>query len=143
MKKDDYIFYLNKALKGELPPEKVKYYTDYYKQYIDEEVRNGRKQQDVIDELGHPNMIAKSVIEAERMSGGETRYYTDVEEDINGEDNSSFRNFKIKGIIGVVLFIIALILILSLAMGLFLILLRVFFPIIVIVGIIYLVKKLM
>lgn len=142
MKKDDYIFYLNKALKGELPPEKVKYYTDYYKQYIDEEVRNGRKQQDVIDELGHPNMIAKSVIEAEKMSGGVNGHYEDVEEHEHIQD-VNFKYFKIKSIAIGILLLLSILIVISLVMGAFIILLRIFFPIILIVGIIVLIKKML
>ena len=142
MKKDDYIFYLNKALKGELPPEKVKYYTDYYRKYIDEEVRNGRKQQDVIDELGHPNMIAKSVIEAEKMSGGVNGHYEDVEEQEHIQD-VNFKYFKIKGIAIGILLLLSILIVISLVMGAFIILLRIFFPVILIVGIIVLIKKML
>ena len=142
MKKDDYIFYLKKALKGELPPEKVKYYTEYYKNYIDEEVRNGRRQQEVIDELGHPNVIAKSVIEAERMSGGANGYYEEVEEQRQNYDNINIKHFKIKGIIGIILVLLVIFAIISLVMGVFFLLLKIFFPIILIVGLISLIRKL-
>lgn len=126
MNKDDYLFYLRKALKGELPPDRVKYYVEYYKKYIEDEVRNGRKQKDVIEELGHPNMIAKSVIEAERMSGEASGHYEQVEE--------QEKSYKIDSILVWIILILAAIVVLSLAVGLFL-------PVMLIIGLVTIIKK--
>lgn len=135
MKKDDYLFYLKKALKGEIPPDRVKYHVEYYKRYIEEEIRNGRKPQDILDELGHPNMIAKSVIEAERMSGGASGHY----EDIDDQDevlNKAIKKFKRKVIIGLVITIVVFIAIIALISWLLL-------PALIVFGIVTIIRRLL
>lgn len=37
---------------------------NYYEDYINEQIRNGKNEQDVLNELGSPRLIARSIIDA-------------------------------------------------------------------------------
>ncbi len=145
MKKEDFLFYLKKALKGEIPADKVKYHVNYYQKYIDEEVRNGKKQSDVIDMLGDPQLIAKSIIESERMSGSSANYadYSDFKnEEQTKRQKQTIRQIKIEGIIGIIVFIFFLILIIAAIWGLFTLVARLFIPILLVILVVSVIKKL-
>ena len=59
VRKEDYIYQIKIALKGKIPAERVKYYAKYYEDYITEQVRQGKKTDEVIEELGDPNLIVE------------------------------------------------------------------------------------
>ena len=90
MKKQDFLEKLYDALCEDMDKNEAQMHVKYYKQYIEEKVREGRKEKDVIEELGNPRLIAKSLIEAGedafRYSDdvGEENYdYEDVQDDIH------------------------------------------------------------
>ncbi len=66
---EDFLKQLSIALSGEIPEEEVekniKYYTNYF--YI--ERGKGRSEDDILEELGDPNLIARSIIDADKISG--------------------------------------------------------------------------
>ena len=41
----------------------------YYRQYFEDEIRNGKSEEDVIQELGSPRLIARSIIDAHGNEG--------------------------------------------------------------------------
>ena len=41
----------------------------YYRQYFEDEIRNGKSEEDVIRELGSPRLIARSIIDAHGNEG--------------------------------------------------------------------------
>ena len=55
---------LREALENDLSGQIVRENVDYYNTYISEEVRKGRNEEEVVDELGDPWVIARSLIEA-------------------------------------------------------------------------------
>ena len=52
---------------------------NYYNDYITEEVRKGRRESDVIEELGDPWAIAKNIITSEEMKGNTQESYDSYE----------------------------------------------------------------
>ena len=51
MKKSEFIAELKEALEHNLSPQKIKEHVDYYEDYIRSEVKNGRDEEDVVNEL--------------------------------------------------------------------------------------------
>ena len=93
MTKYEFINGLKAALENELDNNKVLENVNYYNDYIDSEIRNGRSESDVIAELGDPWAIAKTIIDSE--SSGSNNYeeysYTSTEDEVSrrgGYDNS-------------------------------------------------------
>lgn len=64
MNKREFLTELRKALSFELPEELVEGNINYYSSYIDGEVRKGRGQEEVLQELGDPKLIARSISDA-------------------------------------------------------------------------------
>lgn len=63
MNREEFIQKLQEALSGEIPPEKVYENLQYYNRYIREERAKGRSEAEIMEELGDPRMIAKTIID--------------------------------------------------------------------------------
>ncbi len=71
---------LREALEGNMSEQAIKDNIQYYKTYIEDEVKKGRTEKEVIEELGDPWIIAKTLIES---PGGEQTYESTVEDNVN------------------------------------------------------------
>ena len=70
---------LKKALVNDLSGSVIQENVNYYNDYITEEVRKGRRESDVIEELGDPWAIAKNIITSEEMKGNTQESYDSYE----------------------------------------------------------------
>lgn len=78
MNKTEFIEKLQRALAGGLNSSQVADNVRYYQEYIDAEVRKGRREEEVLAQLGDPRLLAKSIIEANKRAGtsyGSNRVY--------------------------------------------------------------------
>ena len=64
MNKREFLSKLEEALVYELPPRAVDENLRYYSSYIDSEVKSGRSVEEVLEELGDPRLIARTIIDA-------------------------------------------------------------------------------
>lgn len=146
MKKEDFLFYLKKHLKGELPPEKVKYYIQYYQKYINDEIKSGRDIKDVLDELGDPQLIAKSIIESERMSGGgvnDADYQDYVNQQYEESGKRAAKQVKIEGTLGLIVFVLFAILLIAVVFKIISFLLYLLAPVVLVVIVVMIIKFLL
>lgn len=65
MTRKEFLERLKEALENELSGRAVQENVEYYNGYISEEMRRGRKEQEVVEELGDPWVIARTVIDME------------------------------------------------------------------------------
>lgn len=72
MNRSEFLQRLREALENDLNGSVVQENIDYYNNYIASEVRNGHLEDEVIQELGDPWMLARTVIDA---SGTEKQEY--------------------------------------------------------------------
>lgn len=63
MNREEFLKKLQEALSGEIPPEKVYENLQYYKGYIRDEKSKGRSEEEIMEELGDPRMIARTIID--------------------------------------------------------------------------------
>lgn len=161
MNKNEFLDTLRKSLEGEVDNAIIEKNIRYYSEYISS--GKGKSEEEIIEEIGDPRLIAKTIIETEKISGRNEsgrdyysgRYDSDNRNKRYGEDNEntgygSYKNTKHKDItkfkwVYKVLFwvVLALILIILINIGLvFIKLLSVFFvPILLIALIIYVLRK--
>lgn len=78
MRSSDFLLQLKKALENELSAAQVQDNVEYYKNYIKEEMKSGKSEQEVMDMLGDPWAIGKTILLEEKMSG--------PQESINSEE---------------------------------------------------------
>lgn len=64
MTRQEFLDELRTILAGEISAEATMDAYRYYSNYIDEEINKGKREEDVIEELGKPSLIAKSIIAA-------------------------------------------------------------------------------
>ena len=72
MTRYEFINKLRIALENDLNSNKVQENINYYNDYINSEIKNGRSEDEVITELGDPWAIAKTIIASE--DGGSANY---------------------------------------------------------------------
>ena len=64
---------------------------DYYSQYIDDELNKGKNLDDVLDELGDPNLIGKTIVDVEKntsnLDNNDTKNFDDTKNDKTNFNN--------------------------------------------------------
>ena len=78
MTKYEFINKLKAALENELDNTAVLGHINYYTDYINSEIQNGRSESDVISELGDPWAIAKNIISIEATDSDSYNEYSDI-----------------------------------------------------------------
>ena len=70
MNRGDFIKQLEEALVGELHPSIINENLSYYNNYILEETKKGKSEAEVLDSLGDPWVIGKTIIQTQGSGGG-------------------------------------------------------------------------
>ncbi|KMZ53964.1 DUF1700 domain-containing protein [Dorea sp. D27] len=151
MTRNEFLEKLRNALENDLGGSAVQDNVEYYGSYIMEEVRKGRPEAEVVEELGDPWVIARSLIDAaenvaetysgyqaKEASGGQgsgQSYGTGGSVHVFGIDSWWKKLLLVLGIIGVVLIVIAVI------GGIFSLLMPLIVPIIVVMLVVRLVGR--
>ena len=128
MTKQEFIEGIGRSLKAKIDDVEYMKQFEYYSAYIDDEVRKGKTEEEVLEALGDPRLIAKTIVQTYVMSDDPTRSYYKAE--ANGfreetyEDNSDsqsntetkFEEYtdKAKRILYIALGVLVLLLVLSL-----------------------------
>lgn len=86
MTKYEFLDTLHMQLEGELNPSQIEGHLHYYDEYISEAVAAGRREQDVLEELGSPVFIAKTLLEAAEPADSDGNFYEEAprQEDFHG-----------------------------------------------------------
>lgn len=155
MSKHEFLEQLRDYLSEQLPENAVRGHIDYYKHYIENEIRGGRREAAVISELGDPRLLGRTIIDAGTAAGsyheGGTRSdgydrtaYTDRDLDAHGKktksSHSSISSFagKLKVILIIALILAVLFFIIRFAVRLLIYIL----PVIIVLSVIsYFVKR--
>lgn len=69
MNKQEFIDRLTAALNGRIPASQVEDTIQYYQDYINNQIRSGKSEAEVMGALGDPRLIARTIIETARPSG--------------------------------------------------------------------------
>lgn len=114
MNKQIFLDTLRRALYGKLDDMTLADYMQYYENYILQEMASGKSEQEVLDELGDPRLIARTIVET---AGNRSTYseYTVMDGGEPEEENFRIRRlegWKATAVALAVLFVIFLILVL-------------------------------
>ncbi len=83
MTKEEFIEQLEDTLVGEVSNAVVYDNKQYYQRYIFREVKNGRSEKEVIDGLGDPRLIARTIIDMENIENKNYNPNVSFTEDID------------------------------------------------------------
>lgn len=68
MNKIEFLDQLNVSLNGKLKPEQVEDNLRYYEEYINGQLRLGRTESEVMNSLGSPRLIARTIMDASKRT---------------------------------------------------------------------------
>ncbi len=87
MTKQDFLFELQECLAGQISDGELAETLKYYNEYIGEEMAGGKTEEEVLNSLGSPRLIAHSIIDAheDAVSGSPGGYY-DAEDETFREE---------------------------------------------------------
>lgn len=64
MNKYEFLAQLEEQLRGFVSNQEVRESVQYYQSYIEEEIRGGRTEEEIFEDIGSANSVAKAIIEA-------------------------------------------------------------------------------
>lgn len=74
MDRYEFISTLRTALTGKVPATTVEDNVQYYEEYIEIQLRQGKSEEEVLEGLGDPRLLAKTIIEANKYAEGADTY---------------------------------------------------------------------
>ena len=80
MNKKEFLDILYEQLSGQMPEGNIAAHVQYYRSYIEEEQRKGRSEGDILNELGDPHLIARTLLDTDAAASGNpqtTEYYSE------------------------------------------------------------------
>lgn len=64
MTKQEFLIQLQKALNGKISSSSIQSHVRFYDDYISMEIRKGKTEETVLEELGDPHLLAKTIVAA-------------------------------------------------------------------------------
>ncbi len=107
MSKQEFVDRLRTALNGRIPQAKVEETARYYQDYINTEIRKGRSEEEVLQSLGDPRLIARTIIQTSGAEssgiGGEYEYEAGNRgaQGSSGDGQGSYSGYQMGGLLGV------------------------------------------
>ncbi len=81
MTREQFFAELEECLQGAVSAYELSDSLSYYRQYIDEEMRKGKSEEEIFAGLGSPRLIARSIIDARGLEGNAAQEDPGKEED--------------------------------------------------------------
>ncbi len=92
MTKKEFLSRLSEALEENMDEASAYSHISYYNQYIDEQAAKGRTEEEVVSSLGNPRIIARTIIDSEKLGAKDSGFRT---YDSGRDDGASGENFHI------------------------------------------------
>ncbi|MFI3214492.1 MAG: DUF1700 domain-containing protein [Eubacteriales bacterium] len=96
MKKQEFLNQLQKSLSGEVEQSEVNSTMAFYREYLNDQVKQGYSEAEVLEKLGDPRLLAKTIIETSDKKSqfqSHDRGYEEVDSD---DSYGNYKNKKIK-----------------------------------------------
>lgn len=97
MNKQEFVDRLRSSLSGKVSPALVEENARYYEEYINTQIRLGEQEEKVLEALGDPRLVARSIVAAEsgRKADGDYREYDGGREREVDGGRKSRHSFKV------------------------------------------------
>ena len=102
LSKTEFLDILYNQLSGQMPEGSVAAHVQYYRNYIEDEQQKGRTETDILNDLGDPRLIARTLLDTEVGAGnpqnGSTysAIYNEADSDYNEYDSSDSARGHVK-----------------------------------------------
>lgn len=155
MNKEEFLQGLQNTLSGEVPPAVVRENLNYYNDYIQAEINKGRSEVEVMEELGDPRLIARTIIDItpgagtsnyesyqaynNSNTGSAGQYQEDHRQQSNRQNTGNFHYYDLNKwywkLLGIVLVILVFTVVITIVSGL----LSLVIPMLPVIGIVILI----
>ena len=71
MRQEEFLNIFREALVGKVPDSIIRDNENYYRNYINSQMNSGKTEQEVLDQLGDPRLLAKTIEESNKFANGE------------------------------------------------------------------------
>ncbi len=132
LNKSEYIDIIEKGLIGRISDQDRKETVDYYRDYIDMEIRKGKTEEEVLGELGNPRLLVKSIVMAKEQKDNKMDSETGAYESEKENRRQKMRSFHIPMFVIVLIVVLVFFLFIGLALSLVKVLLPIVLPILLI-----------
>lgn len=143
MTKAEFLEHLRNELSGNISQSAVQNNTDYYDRYIIDEIRNGKNEEEVLQMLGDPWVIAQTIIEASDSTRANDAYEESSRSYSYGEytpDKKKEKNSWWKTLLFVLFIIMIIVCVLAIITGVIRLVAPILFPVAVVMLIIRFIK---
>lgn len=113
MEKQDFLDKLRLALAGKVTPEVMTDTMNYYEEYINTELRLGKSPADVMETLGDPRLIARTIVETKGGRNGDGSALSGEDEEYGRNHELRVRLVRIPGWVWLIVFFVVIWLIVS------------------------------
>ena len=135
MTKAEFLEMMEQKLTGELDEHTVGKTLRYYSEYIDSEMRKGKTEQEVLEDLGSPLLIARTILDTQgngTVNFSQTRPEGEANEEEKGTESHRWNKW---------LFLLCLLAVLFLLFTILRVLLPILLPVLLVLFVISLFKK--
>lgn len=91
MNRNEFLHALGGKLGEELTTSQIEGHLKYYSDYIEQEESTGKSEQEVIESLGDPILLARTILEAPNTEMHEGAYQSNANADIYQEDRNDYQ----------------------------------------------------
>jgi uncharacterized membrane protein len=144
VEKQEFLDGLRIALAGEVSTRLVTDNVRYYDEYILTQIRLGRSEAEVLEELGDPRLIARTIIDMNQPNQTVKHAFKDTEEEMSQKDKWRMHLSQLSRIPGwmwILIVIMVLYTIFRLTFSLFIRLLPLIVPVVIVVGVVKLFRN--
>lgn len=155
MNKEEFLQGLQNTLSGEVPTAVIRENLNYYNDYVQTEINKGRSETEVMEELGDPRLIARTIIDItpgagasnyesyqtydNGKTGGTSQYQEDQRQQSNRQNTGNLHYYDLNKwywkLLGIVLVIVVFTVIITVVSGL----LSLVIPMLPVIGIVILI----
>ena len=143
MTKQDFLNKLREALTGEVNADVINENIRFYDDYFMVEQRKGRTETEILEELGDPRLIARTIIDTSAAEDGAYRRtsYTEEAPQYENEEKTTGHVYRMPGWLLLLIFAVAIILVLFVVGSVVSFLLPVLVPILLICFIVGIIRR--
>jgi len=96
MEKEEFLKELKECLEGDIPEYEIKSHIEFYNEYFEQKIKEGKTAKDVVDEIGSPRLIAKTLKNTSNMTSNTYSKSYDYSDDYTSSDNNNNKEKKAK-----------------------------------------------
>jgi uncharacterized membrane protein len=109
---EEFLREYREVLEGKVSEQDISDNVNYYRSYINGEVRKGKREEDVIRSLGDPRLLAKTLEESTKFAADSDYEYSNAfgkYDDADGDDSIHARQIKMPGwLLGIIVAVVVI-----------------------------------